>query len=509
MQVLTIILNIVIFLLCLSFVVCIHEAGHLSMAKLFNVYCFEYSIGFGPALFHKRLKHKVKKGSVPVYTATTAVTPAPSANDSVAAVTVAPQAEDPQKAALLAKLNDSDSKAKAMEQASQKPVKAKKENSKYDYVEGETYLSIRALPLGGYVSMAGEDGDENPEGIKVPKERTLPGVSHIKQIIIMLAGIVMNFILAIILFFADYAFCPQKKNVYNTNAVEVSEKLDSSTDDPAYVAGLRSGDKILTLYQIYNGLLDNNDSTKTYDGVEFPSAANRVTITQYVNEDAQTADDYAHDSIAYAIQDVIAHNQSDGLTDIAGFENMQAGENSTRVIHLTYQPKDTTETKTLSDVTLKTSKNSSGVWTFGKFGISVMTTEFHYSAGEAFVKANQTWGGLFVSIYKALGSIFTPTGWKNVGGIISVYRVSAEGVASQSAGYFILLWGYISLNLGCFNLLPFPGLDGWQTLIALAEGISRKKFSTKFKAIANTVGLVILMAFAVVLIVKDILFPVV
>jgi hypothetical protein len=175
MQVLTIILNIVIFLLCLSFVVCIHEAGHLSMAKLFNVYCFEYSIGFGPALFHKRLKHKVKKGSVPVYTATTAVTPAPSANDSLAAVTVAPQAEDPQKAALLAKLNDSDSKAKAMEQASQKPVKAKKENSKYDYVEGETYLSIRALPLGGYVSMAGEDGDENPEGIKVPKERTLAG----------------------------------------------------------------------------------------------------------------------------------------------------------------------------------------------------------------------------------------------------------------------------------------------------------------------------------------------
>ena len=44
-------LNIIYFLLSLTVLVSIHELGHLSMAKLFGVYCEEYAIGFGPKLF--------------------------------------------------------------------------------------------------------------------------------------------------------------------------------------------------------------------------------------------------------------------------------------------------------------------------------------------------------------------------------------------------------------------------------------------------------------------------
>ena len=47
----------------------------------------------------------------------------------------------------------------------------------------ETTFTLRALPIGGYVAMAGEEGSEF-EG--VPHERTIKGVSHWKQIIIML-----------------------------------------------------------------------------------------------------------------------------------------------------------------------------------------------------------------------------------------------------------------------------------------------------------------------------------
>ena len=45
-----VILNILYFLLSLTVLVSIHELGHLSMAKLFDVYCEEYSIGFGPKI---------------------------------------------------------------------------------------------------------------------------------------------------------------------------------------------------------------------------------------------------------------------------------------------------------------------------------------------------------------------------------------------------------------------------------------------------------------------------
>ena len=58
------ILSIVLFIFSLGVLIVIHELGHFSMAKLFNVYCQEFSIGFGPALLHKRKKGKETSFSI-------------------------------------------------------------------------------------------------------------------------------------------------------------------------------------------------------------------------------------------------------------------------------------------------------------------------------------------------------------------------------------------------------------------------------------------------------------
>ncbi len=490
MKFLEVLLNIIIFLLCLSFVVCIHEAGHLIAAKSFKVYCFEYSIGFGPKIFHKKFKHKRKK---PLYESDKEIkeenTSVMVQSEPIKTETVEIYGED--KKALADILNAGD----------QKEAESKKEELDPNYYYGETYFSIRALPLGGYVSMAGEDSSENEDGIVVPKERTLPGINHVKQIVIMLAGITMNFILAFILFFADFAFCTQSQTILDTNEVSVTEKLDGEVTG-AYQAGLRTGDKILTLYQTYSNLYDSNGN-KVEQSIDFPKVEDRQNIEVYVNSDATSVDDYAKNSLSYCIQDVISRNADTTLTTIEEFKGMQINSDSTRTIHLTYYSLSEQTTKS-ADVILKTYLSSS-TWTFKKFGISAKVKQFRYNAGEAFVMAGKQFHYLFVNIFHALGGLFTPAGWKNMGGIISVYRVSAQGVQSKSAGYFILLWGYISLNLGCFNLLPFPGLDGWQTLIALIEMISRKKVPTKVKGIANAVGLIILMILAGLLVIKDLL----
>ena len=57
MQVLSTILYILLFLVFLSVLIIIHELGHLAMAKAFNVYCLEYSIGMGPLIFKKKRKN--------------------------------------------------------------------------------------------------------------------------------------------------------------------------------------------------------------------------------------------------------------------------------------------------------------------------------------------------------------------------------------------------------------------------------------------------------------------
>lgn len=48
-------INIIVFILILGIVVLVHELGHFVTAKLFGVYCSEFSIGMGPKLFSKKL----------------------------------------------------------------------------------------------------------------------------------------------------------------------------------------------------------------------------------------------------------------------------------------------------------------------------------------------------------------------------------------------------------------------------------------------------------------------
>jgi regulator of sigma E protease len=453
MQVWSTILNIVIFILCLSVVVCIHEAGHLAVAKICHVYCFEYSIGFGPVLFHHKFKHKRK------------------------ALSGVKKSHHDRHAELTAGT---------------------------DKVEGETTFAIRALPLGGYVAMAGDDG-EAEAGVVVPPDRTLNGVNHGKQIAIMLAGITMNFLLAYLLFLCDYAFCPQTEAVPLSNAITVSESDQGAF---SYQAGLRTGDQILTLYQEYHLKDKANQDVVT----EFPLAADRVPITAYLKfttgESDGTFDQLSKDCISYASVDAIAQNlsaTSDSEKVTAGnLDQYHADSDSIRIFHLTYLSHEDGSEKS-ADITVTSLLQSDKInYAFNKLGISVYTKQFYFDKGEAWGQAGNTFGRLFVGLYHALGSIFTPSGWKNVGGIVSVYKLSAQGVTSGSVGYFLLLWGYISLDLGCFNLLPFPGLDGWQTLMALIETITRKKLPSKFKNVANTIGIIVLMILAGLLIVKDI-----
>lgn len=77
----------------------------------------------------------------------------------------------------------------------------------------ETEFQIRALPIGGFVSMAGEvDQEDNEEFKDVPVERTLKGKKTYQKIIIMLAGVFMNFMLA-----CHYVIC--KLNGWSSSIV--------------------------------------------------------------------------------------------------------------------------------------------------------------------------------------------------------------------------------------------------------------------------------------------------
>ena len=73
----------------------------------------------------------------------------------------------------------------------------------YKKKNGETEYCIRLIPIGGFVSLAGEDADDNKT---IPEDRKLYAKPVWQRLIIMIAGAMNNFIFAIIILFALQLF---------------------------------------------------------------------------------------------------------------------------------------------------------------------------------------------------------------------------------------------------------------------------------------------------------------
>ncbi len=101
---------------------------------------------------------------------------------------------------------------------------------------GETKYSLRAVPLGGFNDIAGMDPTDNPAGDRGFCEKPV-----FSRMIVILAGSIMNFILPIILFFGIYAIVGVGKPAVEPVIGGVI------ADFPAEKAGLRVGDKILSV----------------------------------------------------------------------------------------------------------------------------------------------------------------------------------------------------------------------------------------------------------------------
>lgn len=96
--------------------------------------------------------------------------------------------------------------------------------------------NIRAFPIGGFVQMAGEVYEDDK---KIPKKKFMCNKPWIQRLIVIVAGVVNNFILALLLLFV-YALIWGAPNI-KTQVGEVMQ------DYPAYKAGLRSNDHILKI----------------------------------------------------------------------------------------------------------------------------------------------------------------------------------------------------------------------------------------------------------------------
>ena len=421
--VLSTILYILLFILCLSILIMIHELGHFTAAKIFKVYVMEYSIGFGPALIHKKRK------------------------------------------------------------------------------TGETYFSLRVIPFGGYVSMYGE-GVELPEGQVVDESRSLEKAKAWKRAIILAAGVTMNAILALNLFFIYNVACSnQQLYLRNMSITEGSKAAE---------AGLVTKDVIALGSEVD----PNTEEWYVKDNTTYYLLDNAATV-KYTDTTEETV---------YAFIDT---------ADIKNFKDIQmnrfivlfskaTGEGTLKVDYkkqIPYDAKFASVTIDFKTVTKWDDKGEKGV-EFASHPIEINRNEgqledFGYSLylqvnkplpffkaiGQSFVD----FGESSTMIFRALGSLFTKETWNSLGGIIAIGFESTSVLQNFGIGKYIYLWGALSVNLAIINLLPFPGLDGYQLVVLAIESITKKKIPNKVKTIVSIVGLGLLFTFMIVLVVKDII----
>ena len=343
----------------------------------------------------------------------------------------------------------------------------------YKFKKGETQYSLRALPLGGYVSMLGEEAGEADASI--PKERSLMGIKRPKRALIMAAGIILNSVLAFVLFFVSNVAFEQKEFRRDVTVLATS---------PAAQAGLTSSSEAIPVKLDFDIINLGNIP------VTIPDATEQYYL-KFIG--FQSYDDEFIDGIAFGYTEggELITYELDEITDSVTFD----------LPIRTYSDPETYVASTVT-ITLHAIAVGDG-FTFEDTGISLLHS-YWYTFGEAISASGTQWVEGNTLIAKAIIGIFSGEGLDNVGGIIAIFDTSATVFRNLGLGPYIYMWGLISVNLALFNLLPFPGLDGWHLLVIAIEGVTRKEIPPKVKGIVSTIGLLLLLGLMVLLIFKDI-----
>ena len=140
-----------------------------------------------------------------------------------------------------------------------------------------------------------------------------------------------------------------------------------------------------------------------------------------------------------------------------------------------------------------------------ELGVAMQIDWADNSFGTAVGNAFKDFGNSTTAIFRGLGGLFTKDGWKKVGGIIAIGVMTTNTLEQNGFGLFIYYWAMISVNLGIVNLLPFPGLDGWQFVVTIVEGVTHKEIPPKVKNTVSAIGIMLLFALMILIVIKDII----
>lgn len=314
-----------------------------------------------------------------------------------------------------------------------------------------TRYSLNAIPLGGFVKMLGEDGDVEVRRLREGGlsddeiERAMSGAFNRKpiwiRIAVLLAGVAMNFLLAIVLFAAAFSV-PQP---FGQGPLTVTQ---IQPDSPAAEA-LEVGDLILGV--------DGRTFERTSGLTEYLQDRGGTPVVLQVERDGAPAD------VTVTPRVLSAEDLAQGVGPV-GFG---------------YEPERIGEDPPLADgIVDAIAEGATVTWTL----------------------AIQIPGGLADAVGGLLG--LNPNGG-DARGPIGIAQETGEVLDSPLFNQLLFV-GLLSVNLAVLNVLPFPPLDGGRIVVVTLEAIRRRKLPAEREALIYLTGFAVLIALVILISIKDI-----
>jgi regulator of sigma E protease len=384
---------------------------------------------------------------------------------------------------------------------------------------GETDYRINAIPLGGYVKMSGE----NPMDQRTDDPREFMNHSRWHRFLIAIAGPAMNILLAIFLLTTVYMVHYEYPVYLDKPAVLDGVKPGSA----AAQAGLQAGDRIVKVDNIENPTWEQLEPRVWLS----PNQPLTVTVQRgnqifdktivpkpVTSSEVGSAGWYAENSVVVGRVEPQLPAAKAGIKeeDQIVALNGQPVHSLESVIDSLQQTKDKpvdltvlragqTLHFTMSPVLSKTEDPKENRYRLGfsnKGEVKVTTLPFAKALNLS-LERNRQYSLMILELAKKL--VQRKISLRAVSGPIGIAQEA--GYAAQQKGWTPLmeLTAGISLNLGIFNLLPIPILDGGVILFLLIEGLMRRDISMNIKERVYQAAFVFLVLFAVMVIYNDLM----